>query len=365
MKIELISSQSIYTNPSPAARSRQALFPGVIKLPNGELLAMFSIAEAFEAANNRTYVSRSGDLGKTWSLPIVLYDQEKMRIPCQLSDYYKPCMLANGNIIAAGYGFYRENPDESISDIANITGELPNGVNLISFSNDNGHTWSIPQKMELGLERGLELSGPAIQLNDGRIVIAASEFSLKAEKQVGYSFASKDNGISWYRQGIFFQHPPIAAWEVRICELEYNKIGLILWAHDLSKEQNLPNHFITSDDGGITWNAPINTGIRGQASNLFYLGNNQLLTVHAHREKDAPGIYIRHVDISNNQFKVLAEKNIWNGLCNHEGSITEQFENLKFGQPSLLKLPDDEFLVIHWCWEKTMFVIKSHLIKIG
>jgi sialidase-1 len=288
-----------------------------------------------------------------------------MELPCQLSDYYKPCVLANGNIIATGYGFYRKNPDESISDIANATGEVPDGINLLSFSEDNGHTWSLPRKMDLGLERGLELSGQAIQLNDDRIVIAASEFSLKAEKQIGYSFASKDNGASWHKQGVFFQHPPIAAWEVRICELEYNKIGLIFWAYDLNKEQNLPNYFITSDDGGITWNTPINTEVCGQASNLFYLGNNQLLTIHAHREKDAPGIYVRHVDISNNQFKVLSEENIWNGLSNHEGNIIEQFENLKFGQPSLIKLNNGEFLAVHWCWEKTMFVIKSHLIRIG
>ena len=365
MKFKLICSKNIYQNPSPAARSRQALFPGVVKLPNGELLTMFSIAEAFEAANNRTYVSRSGDLGNTWSAPVMLYDQVKMGITRQLSDYYKPCVLANGNVIATGYGFYRGNPDESISDIANATGELPDGVNLISFSNDNGHTWSIPRKMKLELERGLELSGQAVQLNDGRLVIAASEFSLKAEKQMGYSFASRDNGVSWYKQGIFFCHPPIAAWEVRICELEHNKIGLIFWAHDLSKEKNLPNHFITSDDGGVTWNNPINTGIRGQSSNLLYLGDSQLLTIHAHREKDAPGIYIRHVDISNNQFKVLAEENIWSGLSNHEGDIIEQFQNLKFGQPSLIKLSNSEFLVAYWCWEKTMFVIKSHLITIG
>ena len=364
MKFTLISSQNIYQNPSPAARSRQALFPGLVKLPNGELLAMFSIAEAFEAANNRTYVARSGDLGRTWSGPVMLYDQAKMGLTCQLSDYYKPCVLANGNVVATGYGFYRENPDESISDIANATGELPNGVNLIAFSHDHGHTWSIPRKMELGLERGLELSGPAIQLQDGRLVIAASEFSLKAEKQIGYSFASKDNGVSWYKQGRFFCHPPMAAWEVRLGELEPNKIGLIFWAHDLSKAQNLPNYFITSDDGGVTWNTPINTGIRGQAANLLYLGDNQLLTVHAHREKEAPGIYLRQVSISNNQFTVLAEAKIWSGCPNHEGNIIEQFEHLKFGQPSLIRLSNREFLIAHWCWENTMFVIKSHLITI-
>lgn len=365
MKIELISSQNIYQNHSPAAKSRQAIFPGVVKLHNGDLLAMFCIAEAFEAANNRTYISHSSDQGKTWSQPVILYEQEKMGLSCQLSDYYKPCVLANGDVIATGYGFYRENPEESLSDIARRTGEFPNGINLISFSSDHGHTWTMPQKMELGLAGAVELSGPAIQLSDGRLVIAAPEFSLKHEKQIGYVFVSQDNGVSWHKQGMFFNQPPIAPWEVRLCELEPNKIGLILWAHDLSKEQNLPNYFITSDDGGISWNAPVNTGIRGQASNLFYLGDNQLLTIHAHREKEAPGIYVRHVDISNNRFKVLAEKKIWDGMSNHEGNITEQFENLKFGQPSLIKLHHNEFLVVYWCWDKTMFVIKKHLIKIG
>ena len=41
---------TIYSNPDPLLVSRQAIFPGIVQLPGGELLAMFSIGQAFDAA---------------------------------------------------------------------------------------------------------------------------------------------------------------------------------------------------------------------------------------------------------------------------------------------------------------------------
>ena len=38
---------TIYQNPDPLLVSRQATFPGIVQLPDGELLAVFSIGQAF------------------------------------------------------------------------------------------------------------------------------------------------------------------------------------------------------------------------------------------------------------------------------------------------------------------------------
>ena len=37
----------IYQNPDPLLVSRQATFPGIVQLPDGDLLAVFSIGQAF------------------------------------------------------------------------------------------------------------------------------------------------------------------------------------------------------------------------------------------------------------------------------------------------------------------------------
>ena len=54
---------TIYANPDPLLVSRQAIFPGIVQLPDGDLLAMFSIGQAFDAADMRAYLSRSADNG--------------------------------------------------------------------------------------------------------------------------------------------------------------------------------------------------------------------------------------------------------------------------------------------------------------
>lgn len=93
--------------------SRQALFPGIIQLPDGELLALFSIGQAFDAADMRSFVSRSRDEGRTWSAPVRLNAQE-FAPPEQES--FKPLRLDDGTLLATGYVFQRPDPLQPIVD---------------------------------------------------------------------------------------------------------------------------------------------------------------------------------------------------------------------------------------------------------
>ena len=54
---------TIYANPDPLLVSRQGLFPGLVQLPDGDIVALFSIGQAFDAADMRSFVSRSTDDG--------------------------------------------------------------------------------------------------------------------------------------------------------------------------------------------------------------------------------------------------------------------------------------------------------------
>lgn len=61
--IETIDHLTIYENPIPNLLSRHAYFPGLAKLPSGDLLALFPIGEAFESLST-VFVSRSCDQGR-------------------------------------------------------------------------------------------------------------------------------------------------------------------------------------------------------------------------------------------------------------------------------------------------------------
>ena len=364
--IEKIDELNLYQNPTPAIRSRQATFPGVAQLPNGELLALFSIGEAFEAANGRMYVSRSKDKGHSWEFEGLLYDQEGMGLEFQYSDSMKPLLLQNGTVIAAGYGFERRDPDKGIGD--EETKGFPPGWNMICFSEDLGRTWTNPVDMAHGDDGMLELSGPTIQLRSGRILGAAPPFNTKATGQKGLIIASDDNGKTWRKLSVYYQSPQgnVAPWETRICEMQPDRVVGIIWAFDTATDQHLTNKVMVSHDGGSSWSEPIDTGHMGQASNLMWLGGERLMSIHSHRAGEV-GLYVRVVDFAGDQWNVQAESVIWGKAAaqDPETGIIEQFANLKFGQPSLLQLADGEILATHWCVEDGLYVIKTHRLKVS
>ena len=104
----------------------------------------------------------------------------------------------------------------------------------------------------------------------------------------------------------------------------------------------------------------------GQASNLMYLRDNQLLTIHAHRAGEI-GLYVRLIDFKNDKWKMVEEMVIWGKAPAQDTSkgIIEQFASLKFGQPSLLRLENGEILATHWCLEDCLGKIKTHRLKLN
>ena len=140
--IRLIDHHTVYDNPVPNLRSRHAYFPDLVALPSGELLALFMLAEAMEATDGTTMVSRSADGGRTWELQGPLHERPASGAGAYHSDYLKATLLADGRLIAAGYNFHRSGRDEPVTNAA--TDGVRGGDNLVSFSDDDGRTWSPP-----------------------------------------------------------------------------------------------------------------------------------------------------------------------------------------------------------------------------
>src|SRR6218665_1708277 len=98
--VKRLSSFALFANPAPLLVSRQALFPGVIRLADGRLMALFSIGQAFDAADMRSFVSTSDDDGHSWSPPRRLNTREA--VPPE-QESFKPIQLRDGRLLATGY----------------------------------------------------------------------------------------------------------------------------------------------------------------------------------------------------------------------------------------------------------------------
>jgi sialidase-1 len=368
VSIEYVEPLVIYDNPQPHVHSRHGYHPGLVQLPSDELVALFLQGEAFEAPNGTTYVSRSADGGRSWKLQGPLYDKSVLGF--ETTDTMKPRLLRNGTVIATGYRFYRYNLEEGIA--IQETGGFQPGDNIVSFSSDQGHTWSIPDVIARSYPELLELSGPCIETASGDLVATAGFYNLpdgsNPSGKFGVVLRSSDGGHSWNDRTFFLPPGAITPWETRVCEMQPGRLVVIIWAYDDHNRVHLANQVTVSHDNGHTWSPLIDTGHMGQSSNLLYLGGEYLLSIHAHRGQN-PGIYVRVVDFSNDEWKPIGEALIWGralGQQTRDGqAMSQMFNSLRFGQPAITRLRNGELFASHWSIEEGQGKIRAHRLRIA
>jgi sialidase-1 len=360
--VKRLSSFALYANPAPGLVSRQALFPGVIRLADGRLLALFSIGQAFDAADMRSFVSFSNDDGLNWSEPRRLNDREAQP---EEQESFKPIQLRDGRLLATGYVFERPDPLQPIVDP--VTLALPKLVPKMTRSEDGGETWSRAEPIRLDGEPPLEMSGPAAQLPSGRIIAATSPFHLRPTGHSGWIVASDDGGENWFKLSEFYRAPgaDIHAWECRLVAWAEGRVAVLWWAYDHTRGLNLNNHIAFSSDGGTTFGPAVDTGVPGQSSSLIHLEGETLLTIHAQREKDA-GLVVRRVNVEGDHFDIREELELFAdpSMGSTTADMKQQFGDLKFGQPSLLRLSETELLAYCWAFEAHQYIIKAFRISL-
>lgn len=360
-QIQVLGHVTVYENPIPLYRSRHGYFPGIVKTQDGELVALFSIGEAFESNDHHVCVSRSKDSGRTWEFQGPLHPDSPRG-----TGMMKPTVLSDGRLIAIGYAFYRDDPDTFLNP---ETGGLPPGKNLISFSEDNGRTWSLPRAMQLSRPEILEVSGPCIQLHNGELLAVGTPMTqwdgTRPSGHVGVALRSSDNGQSWNDKTLYFQHPSISPLEARLCQLSDGRVVAIVWALDEKNGRCLNNYVTVSHDDGHTWTEPLDTRVDAQASNIHPLRDGMLLSIHAHRESEPTGVVVRLIDFSRNRWKPLAETTVWDqALAAKVTGFRDMGQKVKFGQPALLQLGQDEYLAYHWAVEGGQGKILGHRIRV-
>lgn len=361
MKLSVAPPQVLYENPQPLLVSRQAAFAGLAPLGGDEILAMFSIGQAFDAADQRMHCARSLDGGASWSTPWLMHDGLDGRLE---SESFKPLALGDRRLMALGYVF--ERPDMTTPIVHPATRALLPLVNKVSWSDDGGASWTTPRAISID-GAPLELSGPAIRASDGRLLAVAAPFTLAPTGHEGWLIESRDEGESWRRLSVFFRAPEpasIAPWECRLAELAPGRLAVMIWAYDLAADANLNNQVAVSEDGGASFGPPIDTGIMGQASNLMPLGPQEALSIHCHRSQPV-SLTVRRLHVEQGRVELLEQADIFaaEAMSSESGDIAAQFGSLKFGQPSLLPLGPGRALAAWWQVQNCQHVIRTAQIS--
>ncbi|PWM45153.1 MAG: hypothetical protein DBX47_04760 [Clostridiales bacterium] len=367
--MKVLSSAIIYENPIPHLRSRQSKFAFPVELDNGKILCTHVIGEAFESADETAYICESTDGGLSWSQSRQMFDKSNEKV--LVTDNAKLAYLGGENLVGIGYKF--ERPDRDLPPCNAETGGLLDDCVFITRSFDGGKTWQPHESVPNAWGPHTEASAPITVLKNGDWISPITGFPAWDGKMTsrvcGRMLHSTDEGKTWDDDTVCFDFPgdSVICYEQRVCQLESGRVVAIAWNEDIKTGDRMNNHVAISDDNARTFSAPIDTGIRGQASSVCAIGGEKLLALHAiRRDTDEPGIYGYIVNLENGKWEIEEEKILWqpNTPVLRNTKLAEIFAFLKFGQPGAIKLKNGNILMTHWFAEDGQYKTMSTLIEL-
>jgi len=366
--ITILGTGPIYRNPKPHVQAIHAIFPSVVCTATGDMVATFVLAEAFEAVNAHTYLSRSQDGGESWELAGELYERQHLT-----SDAARITLLPNGEIVALVCEHDRaEHPNEGLTNPENM-GFVPTRFSILR-SQDQGYSWSAPQPIEPPLVGpSFELCSPIVPLSDGRWLLPTSTwrgwdgYQPNGMKMV--AFVSHDEGSTWPEYVDVMRDPAgnIVYWESKIVEMPNGTLLAVAWAYNEHSARDLPNQYALSQDGGETWTDPMSTGLIGQTITPLVLDDGHILTVY--RRIDEPGLWANLSHLQDDRWVNEACEPLWGanvpGLTASTDNMVHNFNVLRFGAPCMVKLPNDNIFVAFWGYEECVSNIRWFKLDIS
>ncbi len=284
LKIKCLKTGILYRNPIPHVRSVHAIFPSVICLTNGEMLATVVLGQAFESVNLATNILRSKDMGETWQIEEPL-NCGKIEPNKLISNAARITAFPDGKIVTFVIRSDRtEHPDEGLTNHRNL-GFVP--TELVALcSNDFGYSWTKPEIIAPPITGpSFEICSPIVSLKDGRWILPTSTW----RGWDGYcpngfrmiAFMSNDQGQTWpeYMDVMNDPNGNIVYWESKIVEFKDGRLLAVAWAYNETEHKDLPNQYAISDDGGESWSSPKSTGLLGQTLTPILVSDNHILSV--------------------------------------------------------------------------------------
>jgi hypothetical protein len=369
--ITVLDTGLVYRNPVPHLQSRQAFFPSVVSLPNGELVVAMDIGSAFEAIDVRSYLCRSTDGGQTWSEPQLIFAPDESRHP--VSTTCRISRMPDGNLVGVAGLFDRTRTESGLANPA--TEGFINTAFALVRSGDGGRNWSKPVPVEPPVQWDhFESCSPIIAVAQNRWLLPTSfwpdwEGRCLFGAHQAVVFLSEDRGKTWPRLTSVMDGSAekITSWEQKLVTLSDGRLLSVCWRFDYRTRQNLANHYALSRDNGDTFGQPLATPLQGETCTPLALPDNHLLCIY--RRTDVRGLWAHLARIDGDDWHPLHDYPVWGAQVEADGgpraSRLAQMSTLRFGCPSVTSLGDREVLVVFWCGEDFAFNIRWYKLKLA
>jgi hypothetical protein len=351
MRFEVADDGFICQVSAGAQADRVALGPRVVSLDDGELVCSFMTSRGLAVNDFVPVLSRSSDLGKTWSPPRPVWPALVDRWSLFVSISRGP----SGDLYLYGSRTAIDEPGES--NWCDATQGLKSNELVWARSDDSGRRWSEPSPIARPTAGSAEASGALCVTSGGRKVVCYSPYrafdpSISVERNQVVALYCDDECRSWRHAPMLqFADRNSSAAEAWVVELSDGRLLGTAWhvAHD---GRDLPNAFALSRDGAASWQPTQSTPIVGQSTALAAWTDGRALFAYNQRKQGEPGVWLAVVRPTDSDFGVVCNQLVWSAATatrSRSSGDLQQWSDFAFGEPCVARLRDNHWLVALWC----------------
>jgi hypothetical protein len=166
---------------------------------------------------------------------------------------------------------------------------------------------------------------------------------------------SADRGRTWDELVTVADDPSgrLFWWDQMNAQLPDGRIYTMLWTHVNGTNEDLPVHWVISEDEGRTWSQPEPTNIRGQVCSPIVLPGGRVAAIYNYRHPPqgirlALSRDLSHFNLDDELIVFDAKTEATRGEADHENYLAEHLQ-IGFGKPSAIVLDDGTLLAYFWC----------------
>lgn len=253
-----------------ALPGRHLAFPGLTRLPGGELMAVFREGQSHVCPYGRICAVYSADGGKNWSAPVALSDTP--------TDDRDPSVqtLPDGRVLLTHGGWnswmaYADTKDKYPGPSAYVKARGIGGISRYLFSSDGGRTWGKPVAVP-----AFAVHGPTWK--DGGFYAATLESTPNSRSIVMYRGSS--DAAKWEKiSTVIENNTPRAVYQEPHTAVLPD--GTLAVAVRVPADGYMRLCF--SKDEGLTWSEPVTTPVKGYPQHLLVLRDGRLLATYGYR----------------------------------------------------------------------------------
>lgn len=358
LKLEIIAdgfvSQRVPGSPTAATAG-----PRCVVGSDGTISCTFMAQSALGCNDFKPMLSRSHDGGRTWSEAALIWPETVDRY----SIFGSISAGSADECFFYGMRTSIECPGEPAwSD--ELQGLKQNEL-VWSRSTDRGAVWEPFRVIPMPVPGSAEAPGALCHMRSGRLVCCYSPYKtfdplVQVKSNRVICLSSGDAGRTWSHATMhLFPEPDANGAEAWVVELTDGSLLGTSW--HIYRDQNRPNAYALSRDGGMTWSQTRSTGIIGQSTGLASLPDGRALFVYNQRQLADPGVWLAVVRPTEHDFGVIANQRVWAAEVTTTRGKSDAFEgwtSFAFGEPSVTPLPDGTVLVVLWAQQPSGFGIR-------